>query len=333
MHVLMVTGSFPPDVCGVGDYAYRLTQALVEQGVEVTIIDKARLTAGPYRSVLEDLQRIRYDILHIQYPSVGYGKSLFPQLLSLKMPAIVTLHEFSQVRLARKLASISFLLSARHLLFTSEIEMNWVGRFFPQIMAKSSVIPIGSNILPVGESYIRRRDEVVYFGLISPRKGIEEVLKFAAIGHRLNTHIKVRIIGSVPEPFRRYAARMIERSRDLPIIWTLDKSESEVAKLLAESAVAYLPFPDGASERRGSLKVILSAGVVCISTEGRRLPEPLRRQLVIARDGEEAFAKAVALLADQQRCDLLSSASVDYAKSFSWEHIARRHIQIYQAMR
>jgi glycosyltransferase involved in cell wall biosynthesis len=329
MKVLMISGSYPPDVCGVGDYTCHLAEALIARGLEVILLQRKDWSWRSRRELLEEVRGTDYDILHIQYPSVGYGRSLLPQYLSFLCPAVVTLHEFSHSRFLRKLASFPFLLSARQLLFTTEFEQNWNQRLFPWIAAKSVAIPIGANIGPTSGSGPRRRDEVIYFGLISPRKGIEEVLDFASVACQSSSNIQVRIIGQIAPIFQKYASTLMDRSRDLPVIWTLGKSESELASLFASASLAYLPFPDGASERRGSLKAMLSSGVVCISTEGKQLSDSLRKVLVLARDGKDAFAKATELLGDRSTWERLSAEALAYSQSFQWSHIAARHIEIY----
>ena len=329
MNILMISGSYPPEVCGVGDYTAQLVESLRRMDVEVRTLEGVKWNLGSLAKILEATGHHRYDIIHIQYPTVGYGSSLIPQLLSLKVPAIVTLHEFSQARLPRRLATIPFLLFARRLLFTSAYELAGIQRMLPGIGRKSEVIPIGTNVRPSPIPKPRRFDEVIYFGLIAPRKGIEQVIEFSAAASQTDPGIRVRVIGRVPDAFRDYARQVMALAADLPIRWTLDKSESEVADILAEASLAYLPFPDGASDRRGSLKAALSSGVVCISTDGKAVPDELRKHLVFASDGKDALEKARSLLTDRSSLESLSAESRAYSESFDWEKIARKHLEVY----
>ena len=333
MKVLMISGSYPPDVCGVGDYTFRLVQGLTARGVSVTVLGRKDWRWPARHELLRQIRIARHDVLHIQYPSIGFGYSLVPQFLCLRLPAVVTLHEFYRSRIPRKLASSLFLQFARKLVFTSEFEFNWARRLIPWIARKSSMIPIGTNILPVVGLLPRRRDEVVYFGLITPDKGFEQLLEFAAAAQSVKSGIHLRIIGQVPDSYKDYAAKLMARSRNLPVIWTLDQPDSEVARLLAESSVAYLPFPDGASERRGSLKAIFSSGVTCISTDGIQIPDSLRKVLIFARNGRDAFARAATLLSDESELQRTSARATAYAQTFRWDDIADRHLAIYTKMR
>src|SRR5262245_2539458 len=101
MRVLLITGSFPPMRCGVGDYTSHLAHALAARGgVEVgvltsreaasgatadlqlfPIIDGWRFTELP--RILRVLRSWRPDVIHVQYPTKGYRRRLLPVLLPL----------------------------------------------------------------------------------------------------------------------------------------------------------------------------------------------------------------------------------------------------------
>src|SRR5690606_8148761 len=100
MRVLLVTGSFPPMRCGVGDYSYNLAETLADDpkihvGVLTSItggeMDKTDgIEIFPVTeswSLSEALKIIKIiwhwspDIVHVQYPTQGYGKGLLPWVL------------------------------------------------------------------------------------------------------------------------------------------------------------------------------------------------------------------------------------------------------------
>src|SRR3990172_2277859 len=73
------TGSYPPEVCGVGDYAQLLAKALAEMGCSVRVLKsgwRSTFSLGPARLTRSEPARI----LNIQYPTSGYGTSLLPHL-------------------------------------------------------------------------------------------------------------------------------------------------------------------------------------------------------------------------------------------------------------
>src|SRR5712692_2388054 len=171
----------PPDVCGVGDYVYCLRKALVSKGVDVEV-----LAAGDWSvSAMPGLtKRGRRGVLHIHYPSVGYGRKLGPQFLSLLVRSVVTLHEFSRVHWLRRMASVPLCLRASSVVFTSENERKAATRQMPWLGSRSEVIPIGSSISPTPRICERILEEIIYFGLVVPKKGLEDVVRLAALIRR-----------------------------------------------------------------------------------------------------------------------------------------------------
>lgn len=76
-----MTGSYPPDICGVADYTARLGESLQKAGVYVDIYKGRRSGLRDAASITCELRAIGADVLHMQYPATGYGWRLGPQLL------------------------------------------------------------------------------------------------------------------------------------------------------------------------------------------------------------------------------------------------------------
>jgi glycosyltransferase involved in cell wall biosynthesis len=331
MKVALVTGSYPPDVCGIGDYSRELVTAMQGTGVEVDVISAADWGAVNASGIAKRIDRLNPDVIHIQYPTVGYGWGLAPQVLSLVRPGVVTLHEASQSHILRKVSLFSFLRS-KHVVFTSFFERNYALRFAPWMLKRSSVIPIGSNI-PVGT---RVKDselaEIVYFGVIQPKKGIEQVLTLAQLIKEAGLSYRVRVIG-LPDPrWATYLEKVRSYSVDLPVRWEVGLSNSTVAELLARSRIAYVPFPDGASERRGSLLALLANGVATITTLGPSTPRELHGAVEFAHSPKQALQILQNLVANSNRQRRLAAKGRAYASRFSWDAIAREHNALYERL-
>jgi len=329
MKVALVTGSYPPDVCGVGDYSRGLVMAMQGLDIDVNVISGADWGVVDVGSITKRIDLVKPDVIHIQYPTVGYGWGLAPQALSLVRPGVVTLHEVSQSNLLRRISLYSFLRS-KHVVFTSFFERNYALRFAPWILTRSSVIPIGNNI-PVGA---RVKDselaEIVYFGLIHPKRGIEHVLTLARLIKEAGLSYQVRVIG-MPDPrWTSYFEKVRLYSVDLPVRWEIGLSDLTVAELLARSRIAYVPFPDGASERRGSLLALLANGVVTITTLGPHTPRELYGAVEFAQSPKQALQILQNLAADSNRQRRLSAKARAYASRFTWDAIATEHIALYE---
>lgn len=97
-----MTGSYPPDQCGVGDYTGHLAAALAaREGLEVAVLTSRRSDlrrSSTNAALFEDMEtwrlkeigrlfrRIRQwraDVVHLQYPAQGYRSMLLPSLVPL----------------------------------------------------------------------------------------------------------------------------------------------------------------------------------------------------------------------------------------------------------
>lgn len=329
MRVALVTGSYPPDVCGAADYTQRLAEALEVRGVSVEVITGTDWGVKNVLAVQRRIRAVGADLTHIQYPTVGYGRKLGPHLVGLLERAVVTIHEASQTHILRQLSLFPLLLG-RHIIFTNCFEQAYVSRMAPWVSQHSSVIPIGSSV-PIGRADRERRlDEIVYFGLIRPRKGLESVLELAGILKQRVSGMTVRIIGLPQKEHMSYLHALREKSASLPVVWDLGLSNVATADQLARVAYAYVPFPDGASERRSSLLALLANGVATITTRGAQTPLALNNAVEFAASPEDAASIVEGLRRDPDRRRELSSQGVRYASRFSWLAIADLHIDLYQ---
>lgn len=330
MKVALVTGSYPPDVCGIGDYSCKLAMAMRGLDIDVEVISGADWGVGDVSGIAKRIDTVNPDIIHIQYPTLGYGWRLGPHALSLVRPGVVTLHEGSQTHILRKISLYPFFVASKHVIFTTFFERNYALRFAPWILKRSSVIPIGSNI-PVGAQVKDSNlTEIVYFGLIHPEKGLEDVLTLARLIKEARLNYRVRIIGKPDPRWVAYFEKLRSYSVDLPVRWEIGLSDMAVAELLARSRIAYVPFPDGASQRRGSLLALLANGVVTITTLGSHTPPELHDAVEFAKSPKQSLQILENLVADSNRQRHLSATGRAYASRFTWDAIAREHIQLYE---
>lgn len=329
MRVALIAGPCQPGQCGVGDYTTRLAEALRETGLQAEVVKEGNWDLTHARSIIPMLRRIDADVFHIQYPTVGFGRKLGPQALAMLQKSIVTIHEFNHAHVLRKIALYPLFLRARHVIFTTEIERRFALRWAPWIEKSSSVIPIGSNIERVMPVRDRNICEIIYFGLIMPRKGLEAVLELATLLKEKRPGLVIRIVGN-PHPDHWAYLNMLQRSsKGLPIVWEQGLNEQAVAKRLAGSWIAYLPYPDGASERRASLKAALASGMNVITTEGPETPINLGPVVKMAASPRDALAVILALASNAEERLRLQSEAQSYTQRFSWHRIATLHYEVY----
>jgi hypothetical protein len=245
------------------------------------------------------------NLIHMQYPTTGYGWKLGPQAMGSLRPWITTLHEASQAHLLRQISLYPFLLRSRHFLFTNQYEREHVQWMAPWIAGLSSTIPIGCN-LPLAARRPKTSNTVTCFSIIRPGKGLEQVIEMAKLLPILGSSARVRIIGAVMPRWRSYFDKLRKDSMHCPVDWRTGLDDHAVSEALAETALAYLPFPDGASERRSSLVAMLMNRACVLTTDGKHTPEPMKACVVTVASPADAAAKAMSLLDDAESPRLLA---------------------------
>lgn len=320
--ITIVTGSLPPDVCGVGDYTSRLAQALDEAGLTVRFFYRSDWRLRSAFRYIRAIRAMRPLLINIQHPTAGYGYSLVPQIIAMfcgKSKTVVTLHEFSRRKLKGKIAIYLFFLCADWIVFTSDEELHVAQKLAPWIARRSSVIPIGSNI-PFYESD-KRDIDVAYFGLIRPGKGVETfVSALESVARRYQ--LVSCIIGNVSPGCNEYAINLASQVRRFGTVLFLGQTPEDVARRLSHVRVALLPFPDGMSMRRGSAMAAMGNGALVLSVAGSQ-KSTLFGQISVLVDLDAALPdKLVQILKDYELYDEIRTAGQRYARARTWSSIA-----------
>lgn len=326
----MLSGPCPPHECGVGDYTKLLAEALRAREVETIDFPSSSWGLAGVLDVQARLRRLTPDVVHMQYPTLGFGTKLGPQALALFTSCVITIHEASRSHFLRKIALLPFAIHPKHVIFTSEFERGFAINWMPSLARVSSVIPIPSNIRAVEQRADRVLNEITYFGLIMPSKRVEEVLRLAVLLKSAGLPLRVRIIGTPPAKYSAYADSLRSQSIDLPVIWECNLDEEQVAERLALSSLAYLPYEDGASERRATLKAALANGVAVITTSGTQTPSALSDAVMFCNSPEEALVIARSLLSNPDKRFALAHNARQYARQFTWERTTELHLIIYE---
>lgn len=271
----MITGSYPPDICGVGDYASQIMGTNVSKKWELYRPGNWSWTKLLKR--LLEVRRFDADTIYMQYPTQGYGWSLVPHFICLyfsifsKANFILVLHECSQLSAKSQVALQLMLRSANHIIFTNEFEREFAVQKIPRVARHSSIIKIRSNIAvthpirPMGQRSI----DVLYFGHIRPKKGIETYIETILALKERRKNLRAVLMGQSPLGFESYFDSIREQCRRAGIEMIINSPEAEVSLRLADSKVVYLPFPDGVSERRGSALAAMGNGAIVATTSGQ----------------------------------------------------------------
>jgi len=361
----MITGSFPPIRCGIGDYTSHLSDYLAKRLLSLTVLTSSTaVKARPDDLVLPlvdrwDIRRMFFvlntvrslgpDIVHIQYPANGYGYRLGPQALAILLriagfPIVTTIHEFTRAKLLRKASILPFIACSHALIFTAEEEQNAVRKAVPWIkrkLAAARVIPVGSNI-PVTAAPMKRvpgTTVLSFFGLFYPGRMIESVAEaFHMISKQITSPVLFRFIGDVHPHHRGYFLKIKALVEHLlpqqQIDWVLGGTPEDIAAALKGSDACLLPYPDGASFRRTTLMAALSLGIPVVTTKTGSTPAELKdgQHVVFASDEDHLADAVMTVVRDKSLAKKLSENSIALSERFSWEMIADEHIRVYETL-
>lgn len=360
--ILFVSGEYPPDVGGVGDYTAHLGTALADLGWRSRVLSRKQVGRWDARSLLRLLRAApRAGIVHIQFQAGAYDLLgdvyLMPTLVRAfraRTRVVTTFHDtrvpylFPLPGAGRRLRHQAVQLLAR----TSDAVIAADQRDLAAIGGPSPrhyLVPIGSNIacapprcfdrqayrahLGLGPSTLA----VVYFGLLNVSKGIGLLLDaFELLLERRPDTLLLLLGGEVgaSDPTDRLTAdRLRSRIEQLGahVVRTGWLSAPDLSAHLLSGDIAALPYVDGASPRRGSLLACAEHGLPIVST----LPAAPEMAPFIHSVAADRTALAEALLridADPGLAARLQEASRALARRVSWPSIAAAHVRIYERL-
>jgi len=342
LKVVLVSGSLPDIRCGIGDYTARLAAELARlPDLSVTVItsvsERVRTTAaapaevlpvgrwglGDLPGLLRKIRRLQPDVVHVQYPAVGYGSAIGIVLLPLalrwlaRVPTVLTIHERRERRRAARWAIDLMAVSAHVVILLDPIEADDLAKvlppFAPPVLTGRmiSTIPKAAGVDRDGRrSRLGASGEelvLVSFGLIHPRRRIEDILDALAELVRRPLPARLWILGGEaeydPETAKEYGRSLRQRVAALGlgrVVDWLDHADPEtVSATLAAADVAVLLYPDGASGRNTTLQAALEHGLPVVTTAGVATPAEMRQnpRLVFlpagSHDGSELAAAVV----------------------------------------
>ena len=319
--------------CGVGNYTGQLAAAFEGTGVDAVV---EYLEPWSLQTILEIRRKYagrKQTVFHLQYPSLQMGNSLSPALLPLLLPNLfVTLHEFRLFSLPRKLIFLSHAALARQIIFSNDEERALFERYFPFSKRRLSVIPIGNNIPPLfPHAPAGERLRLVYFGQIARGKGIEEFVETARKIRAAGWDADISMIGALLEDHVDIAQLVRDAAKTLDVSLQLNLPSDEVSRLLAQADAAFLPFPDGVTDKRGSAIACLAHGVGLITTHTEKTPEWLRTVSHSAENPDEAFDVLSRIRDGRLAMQPDPGRLTEEMKARDWTAIAERHCALYRA--
>lgn len=318
--------------CGVADYTSMLAHALANIGAEVSIISRKEWNLLGFIDLLKRIKNEHPDICHIQYPSQPYGHSAIINVLGffLYRKCVISIHEFSQAKFLRRISCCLLARCASHIIFTSEFERTAMSKICNGIKDKSSVIPIGSNVPLLNQrTSFTFGDRIGYFGLIRERKGLDEFFQLVEICKNKSDNFKFYIIGTPQSGQDIFFREVMKRAHSNGVHTIIGASPNRVAALLNSMDFVYLHYPDGASDRRGSLIAALGNGPIVLSNTGCSTGENIANLFVDCQDSTFAY-RSIVNIRDQKEVGVDRNRLVKFISARSWSNIALDHLAVYK---
>jgi glycosyltransferase involved in cell wall biosynthesis len=349
--ILFVSGEYPPDVGGIGDYTARLRAELDTLGRPSQVMTRQQAPRWDARALAWLVRHApRSGIVHIQYQPAAFDLlgdvCLMPLVLRAtrgQVRVVTTFHDARVPFLFRgagrlRPAAVRVLARTSHaVLAADERDLRWLGGI------RRYQVPIGSNVAcrpPAGYSRSAFRSTVglaegdllvAYFGLVNASKGLHTLID--ALGDLPD--VKLMLLGGgvgASDPTDRTTASAIEprlARLGARVVQTGYLEPAHLSAHLLAADVAVLPYIDGASPRRGSLLACAEHGLPIVSTEPVSEAVADAVYAVPPHDAHRLAEAVLAVASDPALAQRLRTGSAALAQRTSWQAIARQHASIY----
>jgi len=309
------------------------------------------------------LRRLAPQVVNVQYQAAAYGLhpaiNLWPRWARRRWPVVVTFHDLRVPYLFPKAGRLRFRVvvemaqSAQRAIVTNIEDQ---AALSPLLRPPPALVPIGSNIHPAPPPGFDRtawrtragvaegETVLAYFGFLNESKGGEELVRALAALRQRGLAVSLWMIGGqvgtsdpTNQTYLAHVRRLIaELGLEAWVRWTGFVSPAEVSAHLLSADLCVLPYRDGVSFRRGSLMAALAHGLPVVSTVPRLLPPEIvdgqNMALVPPGDAEALARRIAALITDPAARVRLGEGARELARSFAWDAIARRTLEVYDAL-
>lgn len=366
----MVSGSLPPIRCGVGHYTSRLSRELAAEKLDFQLLSTEgvdRKTPAPLLTVpnwkvrtipkmLDAIKTSRAQIVHIQYPAVGYrrqlGINLLPYVIKLLRPRlklVITLHEYHQSRWIGKLRNLITILPAHKVLVSNQLDKSGLARW---VGYKVRIVPIGANFevaKPNQQFYEKTlkdlglavsKPTLVFFGYAFPSKRLEVLLDALNEPQLLNYQLLLVASFDKDEPYQKMLKAKINKlnQNEIRAGVTGFLEGDDVSAILQASRYFVLPNVRPISAKSGTAIAATVNGMILLS-HGSNRPiettpfEHLKNSYLLERVTPQSIAAAIEHLEDSPADSRKILAGVkELQKYFSWTNIVKQHTKLYEEL-
>jgi glycosyltransferase involved in cell wall biosynthesis len=368
---IAIVGNYLPRKCGIATFTTDLCDALhaeygatellalpvndVEEGYKYPARVRFELSEenlASYRQAADFLNFSNIDLVCLQHEYGIFGgpagSHILELLRRLQMPVVTTLHTVLREPNADQRAVLDEIVSlSDRVIVMSKQAADILKEVFAVRPEKIDLIPHGIPDLPFTDPNFYKdafgtegKDVLLTFGLLSPNKGIENVIQ--ALPSIVAQHPNaVYMVSGVTHPHvlrregEKYRQSLQKLAKDLGvedhvIFRNRFVSDEELVELIGAADIYITPYKSKGQVVSGTLARALSAGKAIISTPYLHATEMLadeRGVLVPFDDPQAIAAKTIELLDNDTARHAMRKRAYLYARDMVWESVAQRYMK------
>jgi glycosyltransferase involved in cell wall biosynthesis len=365
-------GTYPPRRCGIATFTRDLSESVAfangqSLSMVLAVTDSAAQYAYPIEVKHEIRQGVKGDYARaaelVNYSDVRLvsiqheygifggddGSYILDFLTALRVPAIATLHTVLKYPSPAQRAIVQQMAKhSAHLVVMSQVARNLLASSYDVHGSKVQLIRHGIPALQPSDQQtlkarlgVAGRRMLLTFGLLSPNKGIETVVRalpnviaqfpdlvFFVVGA---THpVVLRRDG---EAYRTLLEREAERLgvRDHVVFRDEFVSRIELGRYLQAADVFVSPYLNEAQVTSGALSYAMGAGAAVVSTPYWHAQELLadgRGRLFPFRDHAALGSTLIELLGSATELKRVRSAAVEFTHAMHWPNVGRSYVEL-----
>ncbi|MFA6570585.1 MAG: glycosyltransferase family 4 protein, partial [Bacteroidota bacterium] len=364
-------GNYLPRQCGIATFTTDLSEAIateypevacialpvndVEEGYDYPSRVRFELTEKDiesYRRASDFLNINNVDIVCLQFEYGIFGgragSHIIALLQELRMPIVTTLHTIlrdpnpDQRRVLEKVAALS-----DRLIVMSERGSEFLKEVYKVPSAKIDLIHHGIPDVPfVDPSFhkdlfgVEGKIVLLSFGLLSPSKGIENVISALPIILERYPNVVYIVLGETHPSVRRHEGETYRLSlqwlasekgvESQVIFYNRFVSIEELIKFIGAADIYITPYLNEAQITSGTLAYTVGAGKAVISTPYWYAEEMLadeRGVLVPFRDPDALAEQVIRLLDDEQSRHAMRKRAYMFGREMVWFKAAQRYME------
>jgi glycosyltransferase involved in cell wall biosynthesis len=373
---IAVVGNYLPRYCGIATFTTDLCDAIhakygttellalpvndTEEGYDYPVRVRFELSEdnlSSYRQAADFLNFSNVDLVCLQHEYGIFGGRAGGHILELlrhlQMPFVTTLHTVLRDPTSDQRAVMGEIATlSDRLIVMSQHSAEILQEVFRVPIDKIDLIPHGIPDLPFTDPNFYKdgfgtegKNVLLTFGLLSPNKGIENVIKALPIILSRHSNVVYMVSGVThPHILRRegdkYRVYLQDLAKELGveanvIFRNRFESPQDLIELIGAADIYITPYKHKAQVVSGTLAYALSAGKAIISTPYLHAVELLdgERGALVPFDDPEALAeKTIALLDDETGRHAMRKRAYLYARDMVWNRAAQKYMKSFESI-